>query len=367
MSSSGGRLVITGLGKSYGEVLALAPSSLQIEAGEFFSIIGPSGSGKTTLLGLIAGFLAPSSGRIEIDGVDVVHVPPYRRQIGMVFQGYALFPHMNVFENVAFPLRLRRFPQAEIRQRVGRMLEMVRLADAGPRAVSQLSGGQQQRIALARAAIYDPRILLMDEPLGALDKNLREEMQYEIKQFHQRIGATIVYVTHDQGEATALSDRIAVMNKGRIVQVGPPRGLYDGPQTAFVASFLGEANLFALDWVRPVHADDLVEVGTRSGATLRAVCESASRADRDWLACVRSEAIRLAPDGGNAPPSDNHVVGTVVDTVYGAGSTRYWVELDPATRIMVREPARRQSASVERGRQVSLTWAAKDMILIPPE
>ncbi len=366
MSSIGGRLVITGVSKSYGDVLALTPSSLQIEAGEFFSIIGPSGSGKTTLLGLIAGFVTPSSGRIEIDGVDVVRVPPYRRQIGMVFQGYALFPHMSVFENVAFPLRLRRFPEAEIRERVGRMLEMVRLSGAGGRAVSQLSGGQQQRIALARAAIYDPRILLMDEPLGALDKNLREEMQYEIKQFHQRIRATIVYVTHDQGEAASLSDRIAVMNHGRIVQVGQPRRLYDGPESAFVASFLGEANLLELDWVNPAGAD-LVEVGTRSGRTLRAVCETGSAATSEWLACVRSEAIRLAPGSGEAAAADNHIVGTVVDTMYGAGSIRYWVEVDPATRIVVRETTRRQAGTVEPGCQVSLTWSARDMILIPRE
>jgi putative spermidine/putrescine transport system ATP-binding protein len=366
MHSIGGRLVVTELSKVYGEVLALAPSSIRIEAGEFFSIIGPSGSGKSSLLGMIAGFVTPSAGKIEIDGVDVVRVPPYRRQVGMVFQNYALFPHMTVFENVAFPLRLRSVPNREVKERVGRMLEMVRLPEAGPRAITQLSGGQQQRIALARAAIYDPRILLMDEPLGALDKNLREEMQYEIKQFHQRIRATIVYVTHDQGEAAALSDRIAVMNRAKIIQVGPPRTLYDGPENAFVASFLGDANLIEIDWIRSGDAGT-IEIGTKFGPALQVSHESATAATRDWVACVRSEAIRLDLDVTSPPPSENRVLGTVIDAVYGAGSIRYWVELERGPRFIVRETAKRRAASVEPGRQVSLTWSAKDTILIPSE
>lgn len=241
MVRHGARLSLRKVAKRYDEIVALHPTSLEVEPGEFFSLIGPSGSGKSTLLGSIAGFIPPSSGRIELDGEDVVSVPPYRRNVGMVFQNYALFPHMTIFENIAFPLRLRKLPSSEIRERVSRLLRMVRLPNFGSRVPSQLSGGQQQRVALARAAVYDPRLLLMDEPLGALDKNLREEMQYEIKEFHRQIAATILYVTHDQEEAATMSDRIAIMNHGDVVQYGKPRDLYEHPRNAFVASFLGDA------------------------------------------------------------------------------------------------------------------------------
>src|SRR5437868_11389776 len=220
MAEHGSGLVLDGVSKRYGGVAALQPISIEIKPGEFFSLIGPSGSGKSTLLGAIAGFIPPSAGRILIDGRDIVDIPPYRRNIGMVFQNYALFPHLSVFENVAFALRLRKLTNAEVTGKTQRMLDIIRLSGMGERRISELSGGQQQRVALARAAVYDPRILLMDEPLGALDKNLREEMQYEIKAFHNKIAATIIYVTHDQEEAAAMSDRIAIMKDGEIVQHG---------------------------------------------------------------------------------------------------------------------------------------------------
>ena len=246
MTTRGAEIRFENVAKHYGAVHALHPFSLTIEAGEFFSIIGPSGSGKTTLLGVTAGYVPPSGGRILVNGENIVGVPPFRRGIGMVFQNYALFPHMSVAENVSFPLRMRRTDKAATAERVKRILAMVQLEQLAERRPSQLSGGQQQRVALARAAVYDPVLLLMDEPLSALDKNLRETMQDEIKQFQAALDSTVLYVTHDQSEAAAISHRIAIMNHGRLEQVGTPRELYEHPVNRFVASFLGEANLFEL-------------------------------------------------------------------------------------------------------------------------
>src|SRR6185437_9900545 len=217
--------------------------SAVIRPGEFFSLLGPSGSGKTTTLMMIAGFVQPDSGAIQIDGADITRVPAERRGLGMVFQNYAIFPHLNVFENTAFPLRARRLPDDEIRRRVQEALDLVRLDRFALRYARQLSGGQQQRVAIARAIVYHPPIVLMDEPLGALDKNLRYDMQVELKDIQQRLGMTVVYVTHDQEEAMNLSDRIAIMNHGRIEQAGEPGSIYENPTNAFVARFLGEANL----------------------------------------------------------------------------------------------------------------------------
>ena len=242
----GAALEFAGLGKRYGAVAALLPTDLTIAPGEFFAVLGPSGSGKSTLLGTVAGFVAPSGGRVLIDGIDITAAPPHRRNIGMVFQNYALFPYLSVAQNIAFPLKMRRLKRAEIAARVTRALEMVRLAGFADRMPAQLSGGQQQRVALARAAVYDPPLLLMDEPLGALDKNLREEMQEELRQFHRGVGATILYVTHDQQEAASMADRMAIMNHGAIEQVGPPHELYERPRNSFVARFLGEANMFGI-------------------------------------------------------------------------------------------------------------------------
>ena len=298
MASHGASVVLKGLTKRYGTFVALAPTDLVIEPGEFFSLIGPSGSGKSTLLGSVAGFLPPTAGRIELDGKDVVSVPPYQRNLGMVFQSYSLFPHMSVFENVAFPLRLRKLGSGEITRRVERMLEIVRLPHLGARRPEQLSGGQQQRVALARAAVYDPRLLLMDEPLGALDKNLREEMQYEIRQFHRTLGSTILYVTHDQDEAATLSDRIAIMKDGRIAQVGGPRELYEKPRNAFVAGFLGEANLFEVADVKRNGSDRLL-ITTRDGLQLASDTPEESL-DGTFVACIRPEALTILQDGGPA-------------------------------------------------------------------
>jgi ABC-type Fe3+/spermidine/putrescine transport system ATPase subunit len=216
---------------------------VSIAPGEFFSLLGPSGSGKTTTLMMVAGFVHPDGGAILLDGQDIAAVPPQKRGFGMVFQNYAIFPHLNVFENIAFPLRARRWPKAMVAERVTWALEMVRLGRFADRYARQLSGGQQQRVALARAIVFHPSVVLMDEPLGALDKNLRYEMQVEIKEIQQRLGMTVLYVTHDQEEAMSMSDRIAIMNRGRIDQVGPPGVVYEQPVNPFVGRFLGEANL----------------------------------------------------------------------------------------------------------------------------
>lgn len=243
MSSQPLPVVFRDVSKSFGSVKALLPTSLDIGAGEFITFLGPSGSGKTTLLNITAGYLAPDDGQVLIGGRDVTLTPARKRNVGMVFQNYALFPHMSVFENVAYGLRVRKVGGTEIRKRVAGALEMVQLEGFGERSVSQLSGGQQQRVALARALVFEPDVLLMDEPLGALDRQLRKHVQLEIRRLHREIRRTTLYVTHDQEEALVMSDRIGVMNAGRIEQIGTPRDLYERPANAFVASFLGESNL----------------------------------------------------------------------------------------------------------------------------
>src|SRR5215475_7182226 len=238
-----GAIALRGVSKHYGEERVVDKLSLAISPGEFFTFLGPSGSGKTTTLMMIAGFAALDEGAIDVDGADLSMVPPQQRGFGMVFQNYAIFPHLNVFENVAFPLRARRKPEPAIRELVAWALDLVQLGAFAGRFARQLSGGQQQRVAIARAIVFEPRIVLMDEPLGALDKNLRYDMQVEIKEIQRRLGMTVVYVTHDQEEAMNLSDRIAIMNRGRIEQVGTPSEVYQRPDNSFVGRFLGEANL----------------------------------------------------------------------------------------------------------------------------
>ena len=242
--TSGASVRLEGLTKRFGEVVAVDSVDLEIRAGEFLTLLGPSGSGKTTSLLLVAGFQLPTSGEVWVDDQPIIYKPPHKRNLGMVFQNYALFPHMTVFDNIAFPLRMRRMSRQEIARRVAHSLEIVRLAGYEGRYPGQLSGGQQQRIALARAAVFDPQVLLMDEPLGALDKKLREELQIEIKHIQEALGVTVIYVTHDQEEALTMSDRIAVLNQGRIQQVGAPDQLYEAPENRFVADFIGESNMF---------------------------------------------------------------------------------------------------------------------------
>jgi len=365
LAEQGAKLTLRGVSKHYGKLVALEPTDLVIEPGEFFSLIGPSGSGKTTLLGAVAGFTPPTQGSIEVDGTDIVTLPPYRRNIGMVFQNYALFPHMSVADNVAFPLRLRKMPEAEVRERVARMLATIRLPDVGERMPSQLSGGQQQRIALARAAVYDPRLLLMDEPLGALDKNLREDMQYEIKAFHRAVNATVLYVTHDQDEAATMSDRIAIMNQGRIVQHGTPRELYEYPRNAFIAAFLGSANLISIDG-SPQRSAEAVKVRIAGARDMKAV-DSTDGASGPTVICVRPETIRIADHGDEPSPEENRIEGKVLDAVYTAGTFRYQVDAGTDEPISVRMPSIRQSDMLPPGASVTLAWPASATLLIPKE
>jgi putative spermidine/putrescine transport system ATP-binding protein len=350
------KLQFAGVAKRYGEVVALHPTDLVIQPGEFFALLGPSGSGKTTLLGMAAGFVSPSEGSILVNGQDITRMPPERRNVGMVFQNYSLFPFLTVAANVAFPLEMRRHPKAEIAPRVRQLLAMVRLEHLADRLPAALSGGQQQRVALARAAVYNPSVLLMDEPLGALDKNLREEMQDEIKRFHAEFGATVIYVTHDQQEAAFMADRIAILNHGRIEQAGPQSELYARPNNAFVAGFLGEANLLR------VTACAAGEPGSRSVTTqegLRLVVPQTSRTGQ--IACIRPADVTLSP----APLCyANTYLGTVVDLVHAADSIRYRVQLNDRCQISVRATSRRCDARFERGQQVYAQWQPEDVLLM---
>jgi putative spermidine/putrescine transport system ATP-binding protein len=283
----------------------------------------------------------------------------------MVFQNYALFPHMTVFENIAFPLRLRRVPANEIAKQVESMLETIRLPDIRDRMPNQLSGGQQQRVALARAAIYGPNVLLMDEPLGALDKNLREQMQYEIKEFHRQINATVLYVTHDQDEAAAMSDRLGIMNGGRIVQHGTPRELYEMPRNAFVAQFLGSANFFEVSG-KPTGNGECIKVPISGGRVLKAINPAGvAVAPNSAVICVRPESISLEKEVAKASHDDlNRIEGRVVDAVYTAGTFRYGVETTMGETVVVRMPSVRKMEMLAPGEKVSLGWPANSTLVI---
>jgi putative spermidine/putrescine transport system ATP-binding protein len=345
--------------KKYGGLAALAPTSLTINAGEFFAIIGPSGSGKSTLLGITAGFISPSGGSIRIEDRDIVTIPAYERNIGMVFQNYALFPHMTVAQNIAFPLKMRRVPKSDINVKVKRLLDMVRLEGIEERRPAQLSGGQQQRVALARAAAFDPLLLLMDEPLGALDKNLREEMQSEIKRFQASIGATVLYVTHDQQEAASMADRIAVMRGGIIEQIATPRVLYELPKSSFVASFLGEATLIPLKETLARHGDTVV-VRTMAGAVLH-IAAGGSSANAS-AACVRPENIVLGTD---AAALLNRFRGVVVEGIFTAGSVRYRISVaECAVDFVVRVPSHYGVTVLPVGASVLVGWRPGDAVLV---
>lgn len=280
--------------KSFGQVIAVDDLSLEIDRGEFFTLLGPSGCGKTTTLRMIGGFESPDTGRIVLDGQDVRHVPSHKRNVRTVFQNYALFPHMTVFENIAYPLRRAKEPEAEIRRRVGEALELVRLPQVEERRPTQLSGGQQQRVALARALVGHPAVLLLDEPLGALDAKLRKAMQLELKALQQQVGITFIYVTHDQDEALTMSDRIAVMRSGRVEQVAPPVEIYERPTTLFVADFIGSANFFEGS---VTEAGEEVAVALPGGTVARGHAAQPLEPGTPAVLVVRSERLRLAdPD-----------------------------------------------------------------------
>jgi putative spermidine/putrescine transport system ATP-binding protein len=323
--------------RHYGAVKAVDDVSFDILDGEFFAMLGPSGSGKTTCLRLIAGFEQPTSGVVAIHGRDMHGVPPYDRDVNTVFQDYALFPHMSVLENVAYGLMIRKVAAAERAKRAEEMLAMVKLAGFGVRKPSQLSGGQRQRVALARALVNRPSVLLLDEPLGALDLKLREQMQVELKAIQRQVGITFIYVTHDQGEALSMSDRVAVFNQGRVEQIASPAELYEKPKTEFVAGFVGVSNLL-------------------QGEAARAVTGAAR-------ACsIRPEKIHLVPAGAAAPPNAMKTEGEVESLLYLGANTRFDIRLPGGGHLAVMQQNRDTHYAPEQGSKVTLWWDPRHLM-----
>ena len=356
------KLKTSGLAKRYGTFVALAPTDLEVAEGEFLTLLGPSGSGKTTLLSLIAGLATPDEGRLLINGRDVTHGAPYERDIGMVFQNYALFPHMTVAENIAFPLKMRKLDAATAKKRAMEALELVRLPHVAQRYPKELSGGQQQRIALARCLVYRPSIVLMDEPLGALDKKLRDQMQLEIKRIHRDLGTTIVYVTHDQEEAMTMSDRICLMNAGRIEQLGTPAELYFRPRSLFTADFLGESNLLegTVERVEGGHVEvRLAQDGGRALAAAGAPLDAGSKV----RVMVRPQNIRVHPERAAV----NAVRGTVLDSMITGSLTKLYVQ-SPAggeAPLVMCYPTSSGAAPHAIGQDILLHWSREDAVAVP--
>jgi putative spermidine/putrescine transport system ATP-binding protein len=337
---------LNSVAKVYGAMQALLPTSLDVRRGEFLTLLGPSGSGKTTLLNIIAGMISPSGGRVLINGRDVTDVPPAKRGLGMVFQNYALMPHMNVFRNVAFPLEVRGVPREEIKRRVARVLELVRLPHVAERRPRELSGGQQQRISLARCMVYDPSLILMDEPLGALDKSLREQMQMEIKRLHTESGITMVYVTHDQDEALNMSDRIMLMNAGAVEQIGTPDEMYRSPVSRFAAAFLGQSTLL------PGQVISSDRVRLECGHVVSVQTDTLSGAGHLLL---RPECLRLSASH-QLSPNANVVEGVLTDTLVTGGVVKHFITLGDDTTLVVQELANTFRSGLDRGARVTASW-----------
>ena len=353
----GAPVELRGIVKHFGPHRAIDGLDLEIRAGEFITLLGPSGSGKTTTLMLIAGFEQPSAGEILIDGHAVERLPAYRRNIGMVFQSYALFPHLTVAENIAFPLKQRGMSRAERDDAVIRMLDMVQLQGYGGRFPQQLSGGQQQRVAIARAIVFRPRVLLMDEPLSALDKQLRENLQLEIKRLHERLGITFVYVTHDQREALVMSDRVSVMNHGRIEQIAAPEALYDAPANRFVASFIGEANMLKVAAVD--READRLAIRTEEGALLHAPPQDYAPG---CLCMVRPEKMLVGP--AETRPGQNVLQVEVREIVFMGEMTRYALATASGALLIAKQTHRAGAPILSLGDKASLTWSPADTRLV---
>ena len=347
-------ITIRNLTKRYGSVYALNAVDLEVRSGEFLTLLGPSGSGKTTLLMAIAGFNRPDSGSIRFGTEEVILKPPHKRDVGMVFQSYALFPHMSVADNIGFPLKLRGVAVPERAQRVEEALETVQLGGYGDRGIDQLSGGQRQRVALARAFVFGPRILLMDEPLSALDKKLRERMQIELKHLHRQLGVTTVYVTHDQREALTMSDRIAVINDGQLAQLDTPAVIYNSPANAFVADFIGESTMLPLEHSA---AGDLAYRGQR-------IAEARTG---EWTLVVRPERVFFADPDAQSDETRVILTGVLRETVFQGESEMAIVALDDAVELAVRFGTSAGTRPPGRavGETVSIGLDRKDLILIP--
>jgi len=353
-------LELSNVVRRFGAVTALAGVDLTVRAGELLTILGPSGSGKTTMLKVVAGFELPDEGSVRLGVHDITVASPARRNIGMVFQNYALFPHMNVAANIAFPLEMRRMAPPMIADKVAWALQTVGLTGYDRRMPSQLSGGQQQRVALARAIVFDPGLLLLDEPFGALDRKLREQMQLEVKRLQRRLGLTTLFVTHDQEEALVLSDRIAVMNEGRLEQLGTPQDIYAHPRNRFVADFIGESNLFH-GRVTAIEGGIAV-VAVASDLVLRLVAMAGMRAGAEIGAVVRPERPRRL---GSGEAADNAVEGELVEAVYVGESIKYRLRLSSGAELLVRWPFRAGGEMLGGGARLRVGWDARDMHAVP--
>ncbi|WP_318268290.1 ABC transporter ATP-binding protein [Paraburkholderia terricola] len=346
-----------GVQKTYdGRSMVVRNLDLKVAQGEFLTLLGPSGSGKTTTLMMLAGFETPSHGDIIVDGRCVTDTPAHKRGIGVVFQSYALFPHMTVAENLAYPLRVRRASQAEINEKVKKAIDTVKLRGFEDRKPAQLSGGQKQRVALARAIVFQPRLVLMDEPLGALDKQLREHMQYEIKQLHERLGITVVYVTHDQGEALTMSDRIAIFSEGVIQQLAPPMDLYEHPANAFVAAFIGENNQLSGRLANVQGSSWTVDM--RGGGQIRAIGRTDSPGVGKGLSMsIRPERLLL---GDIAQKADNHFPCRVLDRIYQGDHVRVKLQAPSEEILVAKIPNKRGADLLEAGSVVIAGFHAED-------
>jgi putative spermidine/putrescine transport system ATP-binding protein len=349
---------LKGIAKKYRDIDALHHVDLTIRKGEFVTLLGPSGSGKSTLLNLIAGVTTPSSGKIFIDGRDATTLPTNQRGLGMVFQNYALMPHMTVFENIAFPLQVRRMPKDEIRRKVEQVLSLIQLGHVADRKPRELSGGQQQRISLARCIVYNPALILMDEPLGALDKKLREQMQLEIKRLHGELGITMLYVTHDQDEALTMSDRIVLMNGGRIEQQGDPNTLYFKPQTVFSAEFIGSSNLIP-GALKTGGAGAVI--ATAIGTFPVPPSELELPANNHAVLLVRPENMTLTQVPGAAS-----IPGRLEDSILLGGVVRHYIRCDDKSTIIVQELNQPGRPVPHRGDDVYATWQPPHGRLLPP-
>jgi len=341
--------------KSYdGQILVIKNLNLNIERGEFLTMLGPSGSGKTTCLMMLAGFEPATHGEIYLDNKPINSVPPHKRGIGMVFQSYALFPHMTIGENLAFPLEVRKMGKSERDEKVKKALDMVQLGDFADRRPAQLSGGQQQRVAVARSLVFDPEVVLMDEPLGALDKNLREQMQYEIKHIHERLGVTVLYVTHDQSEALTMSNRVAVFDNGIIQQLAPPAVLYEEPDNAFVADFIGDNNCLLGDVIR--QDGDRCIVKTSNGSEVKANKINIGGVGTRSTLSIRPERVIINPDAGIS----NVFEAKAVELIYLGDHIRTRMEVCGSNNFIVKIPNSSQHASFKEGDTVKIGWGEKD-------
>ena len=348
--------------KSYdGKVLVVKDLNLDIEEGEFVTMLGPSGSGKTTCLMMLAGFETPTNGEIYLDGNPISNIPPHKRGIGMVFQNYALFPHMTVYENLAFPLRVRKIPKDEIDKKVDKVLSMVSLAGYESRMPGQLSGGQQQRVAVARALVFDPSVVLMDEPLGALDKNLRESMQYEIKHIHESIGVTVVYVTHDQGEALTMSNRIAVFNDGKVQQLSSPDKLYEEPVNSFVAEFIGENNTFN-GQVTDI-SNGKCKVKLDSGTEIMSNPIRVNSKGEKTIVSLRPERAIINPDNN----MENKHKGKIEEVIYHGDHTRVRLNLLGNKEFILKVPNSSARMDIKVGNDLAVGWNSRDARALDPK